>query len=153
MRPALILAALLLPGFAPAREYTVWPLRSVMIVEIDRARDLGAYEPPDARSEHLRGYRKFDYGVKIRLLAGQRYPRMMKAVMPAPYRPGTRLLVIAEPRRDGRRGFFRAWAAEERADQRFCIPEKTVVALDVGSAFADVPGETVAGERVRCVLR
>ncbi|MEZ0243030.1 MAG: hypothetical protein ACAH11_06610 [Sphingomonas sp.] len=150
---ALMLA--LLPAQARAQAAEPEPRRSVMIVETrGDYRDLGEFVPENRDPGDIGGWASMiEFPVRVRHLYGRRYPAVMKTVMHAPYVRGTRLLVIAEPRRDGQPGFFMAYGVRDCDDGRFCIPEEVIKLYGVEAAFAEVPGEIQYEERVRCVLR
>lgn len=136
---ALLAAILAAMQAAPA---AAEPVPSVMIVEVTKGRGgyLGAIVPDDP--DELPWLSHIELRVRLRRhVAGPRYPArsQMEYVAHAPYVPGVRLLVVAEPRkREGASGFFVRWrtTADGRARDRFCVPERVIRELRIEAAFA-----------------
>ncbi|MES2444186.1 MAG: hypothetical protein V4574_15265 [Pseudomonadota bacterium] len=149
---ALVLAALL-PAAASAQDAAPPPVRSVMIVETTSdVKDMGEYIPPDAGPDYMPWHSIVDMRVRLRRhLSGPRYPGRMKLILHALYISGVRLLVIAEPRKDGKPGFFVLWKTPGGEHGRFCVPEDTIAELGVEAAFAGVATTEAYGVRQRCI--
>lgn len=131
------------------------PRRSVLIVEVGQgSRYLGDYIPLEARGDEdfLPFYHYLEVPVVVeRRLSGPSYGSRTRMVhiAHADYIPGIRLLVIVEPRREGR-GFFVNWKTTSNRG-RFCVAEAIVAELDLRRAFARARRRSEEGTVFLCI--